>query len=575
MRHCKFLALLALLALLLTACSAALSDPSALPEGTARLELIGIKSGRVTVLACDEAGGQLARTEFTFALSEDFTGYFCPQNVVGALAASTYTASGMAEYYAEAERNGGFHSVCCSYAFNEAGELTYLSDDYEAALQPETVRGRLEVNQALSFLSDYENGTFDTPVSELAAGKTTAVILRLLEPAENPDLIVQTTQNVLTYQPDEALSDTETLYFFVDGADLPAGEARFRVSAGAYEYVAEAEFTPMHTLRALFVPLRISLWAGNVQEPEEGWQSLDWLLRACYPLADDGLSIEYGELLDLSEYTLEDEQISERIFERLEQFVPEGGYDMVVGFVPDCFEDGLTGKSNGVHACIVNTASSDAAATLAHEVGHLYDLGDEYEGGAFNMECNPTAYGLTGVDWFDREREIVADVPGIEYTANAGLLCSGSLVPAQCVPFDAQARRAVEPAACIMSNGGEDSENYWVSPDVWHRLFTALRVRDLDICVSGGSGFTLHDDGTITIYCANCFHESCADEAELLAYCPSCTDLQPVESPEQAEHFLCPVCGVQTDGATLFYRCPFAHCGLPIQFSGGDPVAMG
>lgn len=575
MKRRRFLALLALLALVLSACSAAFSEPVALPEGTQRLELIDVKSGRVTVLACDEAGGQLARTQFTFALSEDFTGYFCPQNVVGALAASTWTASGMSEYYAEAMRSGGFHSVLCSYAFNEAGELTYLSDDYEAPLPPETVQGRLEINQALSFSADYVSGTFDTPISELAAGKTTAVICRLLEPAESPVLTVQTVLDSFVCEPDEALSDAETLYFFIDGAALPAGEASFCVSAGAYEYAAEAEFTQMHTLRALFVPVRIAEWAGYVQEPQEGWQSLDWLLRACYPLADDGLMVEYGELLDLSDYTLEDEEISERIFERLEQFVPEGGYDMVIGFVPSWFEDGLTGKSNGVHACIVNTAASDAAATLAHEVGHLYALGDEYEGGAFNMDSNPTACGLTGVDWFDREREIVADVPGIENTANAGLFCSGSLVPAQCVPFDAQMRRAIDPAASIMCNGGEDSEKYWVSPDVWHRLFTALRVRELDISVNGESGFTLHEDGTMTLYCANCFHEAPTVDAELLAYCPSCTDLIAIASPDEAEYFLCPLCGAECENATLFYRCPFAYCGLPIQFTDGEPIAMG
>ena len=69
MRRCRFLALLALFALLLTACSAALSDPSALPEGTALLELTGVKSGTVTVRACDETGEPLSQTEFTFALS--------------------------------------------------------------------------------------------------------------------------------------------------------------------------------------------------------------------------------------------------------------------------------------------------------------------------------------------------------------------------------------------------------------------------------------------------------------------------------------------------------------------------
>lgn len=575
MRRCRFLALLALFALLLTACSAALSDPSALPEGTARLELTGVKSGTVTVRACDEAGEPLSQTEFTFALSKDFSGYFCPQNVAGAPAASTYTAAELPDYYAEAEKTGGFSPVCCKYSFNGAGELNYLDDDYHPALPPETVQGRLEVNQALSFSADYAQGTFDAPITELAAGKTTAILCRLLEPAEDAVLTVQTAQDTLTCTPDKALSDAETLYFFLDGASLPAGHAEFCVSTGSYDYVTEADFTQMRTLTMLLVPIRISLWEGNVQEPAEGWQSVDWLLRACYPLADDALTVERGSLLDLTEYALEDAQVSDRIFERLEQLAVENGYDIAVGLVPDYFENGLTGKSNGFHACIVNASAIDAAATLAHEVGHIYALGDEYEGGAFNMECNPTAYGLTGVDWFDREREIVADVPGIQSASEAGLICSGSLVPAQCVPFDAQARRAVEPAASILCNGGESSENYWVSPDIWHRLFTALRVREFDVSVNGESGFVFNGDGTMTIYCANCFHESPADEAEILAYCPSCAGLNPVESAAQAEHSLCPACGAETENAAVFYRCPFAHCGILIQFTPGEPIAMG
>ena len=59
-------------------------------------------------------------------------------------------------------------------------------------------------------------------------------------------------------------------------------------------------------------------------------------------------------------------------------------------------------------ATIVTESDEDMLATVAHEIAHCYEIGDEYEGGSINMSINPAPHGMSGTDWYSEE-EIVAN----------------------------------------------------------------------------------------------------------------------------------------------------------------------
>src|SRR5437764_459157 len=66
----------------------------------------------------------------------------------------------------------------------------------------------------------------------------------------------------------------------------------------------------------------------------------------------------------------------------------------------------LQGYTYGRPANIGVITDQDAAATVAHEIGHTYGLGDTYDGGSFNCPVNPAPAEFQGQDWIERSKTV-------------------------------------------------------------------------------------------------------------------------------------------------------------------------
>ncbi len=476
--------------LLLSACAAqqqevqtsqepAYDSSDALPAGTQRLLLLEVETSNgvlsAQVQACDAAGNPLGDGRYHFALSNDFSAKLAPPLGENAQAQSVYGPQSIARY-CETQQE----PPVCTYAFNPAGELQSLDDLYEPVIVRRSVEDHLEVNQGLSYSVSYdEDGTASfTPMTSFVAGKSTAIICRAIAPEEDAVLTMQTAEGDLTFSPDETLSQGCNLYFFIDGAQIPEGEATFRVRTKRYDYLRSAVFTRTRTIHAAFVLLQAEP-AERKYDVVPDWEALTAYLNDVYPLADGAFTAEVLKPIDLSGYDLRNPATADRAYEFLAGLLYRGDYEYIFGFLPGPFlRDGVTytGMSfDDGNICLLGT--DDIGPLLAHELGHSFDLGDEYASGSFNMEVNPPPGGFAGRDYYNPSRKVHSEHFEIRSASEEIKFSSGALIPQRCVPFCVRLRTAIDPAGGFMgSYKSKSMKNAWVSPAEWEQLFQCLRA---------------------------------------------------------------------------------------------------
>jgi hypothetical protein len=121
---------------------------------------------------------------------------------------------------------------------------------------------------------------------------------------------------------------------------------------------------------------------------------------------------------------------------------------------------------------VISEGEPDMTATVAHEIGHLYNLGEEYKKGSYNTSTNMPPYGYTGKDWFDKSKP----ASGTDKKVKASKHGEGINISKDLHPFEVGARGLLEDSIGFMG-GTAELDKTWITPSVWKHLFKEFLVK--------------------------------------------------------------------------------------------------
>ncbi len=345
----------------------------------------------------------------------------------------------------------------------------------------------VEVNQALG---KQFNGALD-----FVAGKDTAIRAFLAAPATidpaNTKLVIQRDGNTVTELAPRPYTDAVNIVEFL----CPTRAACGNWQAGSYTFSATVNgetrstapgtiiFKERQALRILVRPVKAH-YKGTIQSVTgDRWRRAVEYVRHVYPVAADKITWVIQDEFDASDakYDLETPAGERALWEALTNQMPqhcaannkaEGCFDLIVGFIQSRnlgFPNGTgQGFTMGRPTNIVVASDEDMESTVAHEIAHIYGAGDTYADGAIRCAVNPAPNGMSGKDWDDRDKTTSCSA-GRQQFPNV----SATLIPAEAQAYEVGGRGALGEKACFMGSGGK-SPDYWVTPDVYKRLFDSL-----------------------------------------------------------------------------------------------------
>jgi hypothetical protein len=346
--------------------------------------------------------------------------------------------------------------------------------------------GSIEINQAL--------GVQLNNAHKFVAGKDTVVRAFMTEPVtvdpgSTRAVVRRDGAEVATLEPKSYDGPTPVVDFLCETIQQCGGWA-----AGAYAFDVTVngetkstegtayDFVERRELRILALPVRAH-YNGTITEPPETWKTMDVFTKRVYPVAAEKVKWTLRGMLDASDsqFNLETDEGQLALWEALAGLNPpycqadpmaDGCYDLIVGFIsdrPKGFPNGvLQGYTYGRPANIVVAKDEDAEATVAHEMAHVFGIGDTYDGGSFRCSVNPAPDGYTGKDWDDRSQD-VSCTQGRQ--ALEGV--SATLVPESQHPYEVGGRGPLGDVACYMGSGGASTQ-YWTSQETYDHLFNQL-----------------------------------------------------------------------------------------------------
>lgn len=331
---------------------------------------------------------------------------------------------------------------------------------------------RIEINQALSY---DENGE---PIENFAAKKKTTVFARLSETVQ-PDpetgtqyLEVTRDGELVGRWPPSELSDSMNLCFNIIGDDvykLIEGEYEFTVCIDGIRESRSAVLTQTRDISVLAVPVSAG-FAGTVSAAQ-GCEDALWHIRSCWPVSEDSWKVTLAETLDFSDRDMRREGNMFALWQELSKSSDE--YDMVIGFVSGMMGAGqnVPSYTQGKNTMIISLDAANSEAMVSHVAAHFYGVGDEYDGGAFSAGVNCPPDGVSGVTLESPHAAVTITGTGRENAQDHGLYCSGCVITPDQIAFDSHSFRQMGYAASFMASGGEYSQNYWITADVWNSLF--------------------------------------------------------------------------------------------------------
>jgi hypothetical protein len=347
----------------------------------------------------------------------------------------------------------------------------------------------IEVNQAI--------GVQLNNALKFVAGKDTVVRAILsqevtIDPTRTSALVSRDGTDVALLEPAASTVPSRIIDFPCPSraacGDWQAGSYVFKVLVNGVEKTTEGTdytFVPRKGLRVLVVPVKAN-YNGTITTPGERWKTMDAYLRRVYPIAADNLVWDAREELDASDpmYNLETDEGRLALWKALVQLQPTecqadlstpGCYDKVLGFVSDRangYPTGtLQGYTYGPPGNIIVESDEDAEATVAHEIGHNYGLGDTYNGGQFNCDVNPTPNSFQGRDFTNpgaSQEPFSCLKDKLQYEG-----VSAPLVAVDSHPYEVGGRGALPQMASFMGSGGKQ-EVFWPMPEEYDRLFEQL-----------------------------------------------------------------------------------------------------
>jgi len=358
-------------------------------------------------------------------------------------------------------------------------EITYEINRKPSAksIQPIQVLGRYEYNSD----DDY------VPATDFVAGKDTVIQVILPDDVKAAE---QTEAQVKIYR--EGIQIATLSKFKKDLQNnalifIPASRSSCgNWQAGTYKFVAKlgdseeltmdnVKFQEQRKLKILAVPLKAN-YAGSVETAGNQWKNGGTFIRQVYPVSYDDFTYKLGSLFNASDasYDITTDAGQLKLWQALNKLQNNGDpYDQIIGFIEKgiLLSNGniLQGYTYGEPSNIVVNSDQDMKTTIAHEVAHSYAIGDEYQGGSYNLRVNSPPLGYQGTDWDDPKKTVTAGDPKVKPFPGA----EGALISKKLFPYDTSGRGLLEDSICFMGSGAAQSKN-WISPSVWEKLFSSL-----------------------------------------------------------------------------------------------------
>lgn len=386
----------------------------------------------------------------------------------------------------------------------------------------------VEINQAIG---NHLDPMYDP---QFVTGKDTAIRVFLNDrvwpdPNSQHVELIRNGESIIKLKPKDVFQTDELIFLCPTRADCDnwqgdgslesadSIEYGFNISINGVDTWSSAIFHRRNNFRLLAVPVEITdLDNNNFPAPSRSQFETAWtFLSKVYPIASGALGIDWniGHKLHVQniELTIDGLKVIQTKLLKRQNFWCVNNYpifdrycyDLIIGFIPpvpiDCGQDGcIPGKSAGpgdpvvvmVNGVItystidgedksINYGSMEAA--VAHEVGHPFNLNDEYINPGSEVNC----------DWEPKPLEDEWDG-------------QGNKVLSVDHPFEVIGRGALGDKLSFMGKAGVSQEIYWVSPCVYNRLNNSLIPINQSITsddsierVMWVSGWIFHNDNII------------------------------------------------------------------------------
>lgn len=344
----------------------------------------------------------------------------------------------------------------------------------------------IEVNQAIGVQKN--NGR------KFVAGKDAVVRAFLpspvtVVPAQTSATITRDGLAVATIAPNSYDGPTAVVDFLCPSRETcgnwAAGSYTFDVTvngAGKSTAGTAYDFVERATIRVLALAVKANYGGKIVSVKDDRWKNFADYVRKTYPIAADKFIWVTRDEIDASDasFDLETDNGRLALWEALAKLIPpecngnpnaEGCFTQVFGFIndrPNGFPNGrLQGYTYGKPANIGVSTDEDAPATVAHEIGHTYGLGDTYDGGSFACGPNPAPDNFRGKDI--NTQDPVSCTAGRVALENV----SATKIPAAQHPYEVGGRGPLPDAGEYMGSGGKQ-EQFWTTQDAYDHLFDRL-----------------------------------------------------------------------------------------------------
>ena len=251
----------------------------------------------------------------------------------------------------------------------------------------------------------------------------------------------------------------------------------------------------------------------DINDELMGWKDLKGAikdyLKDVYPVAD--VNVTEGKELDASKYDLCTEEGMKALWiaacKRQAKSNGKDKYDIILAFAQ--YRQGEDGNLQGYTytrpANIITYTDGDMLPTIAHEIAHCYEIGDEYNGGTYNPEVNLPPNGYEGSPWTGRGNITIKSGdywkdPNmyVKATTDAkrdyvNTRATGTMVPLSLHPYSLSRETAVRwegidqngkvtekniyPTMSFMGSGFDKAMNYWNTSVNWDHLLKSLVIK--------------------------------------------------------------------------------------------------
>lgn len=351
------------------------------------------------------------------------------------------------------------------------------------------------LNQGLGFGLDYTNGEYYL-MDLFVAERTTGVFVQL--PAESFDAslvqsVTMTISGPLNLKLE--LNAYDAVNGLLDFTDLsivwPAGEYQFRLAADNSSLVhpiceRTVYFQDMTDICVLLVPIT-ALYNGEIAAAEEVTEAFTSFTKKVYPLGKNDLQWDIYQPPVASSnrlhYELNSSSGRYRVWKWLRELnYTNDNYDLIIGIVPhnmyshpDAESASITGFTFGENISVISLDDISPSVTVAHEIGHCYLLGDEYENGMLNLETNMCPFGMQGRNMNHFSQLIQGDCVYLKGGAGNSYQSTGTLIYAKQYPFDIESGNLLHrDMTSFMGLSGYPESEYWVTTTIWTVMYHTL-----------------------------------------------------------------------------------------------------